>query len=749
MSNSNSISGEFFEQVSHLAECSINLPPEEFWQMLPEKICEYLVVDTCIIWIRDYQTETYKVLATAGEVDDEYKKTELDIIHPGVQFRSTQQVFYLRDISQENYRLADKKQLIEKGYKSLLSSPLKIQEEVIGILDVYTRNIRIFKSREKKFFLSAAQYLTISLQKHNLDRANATKKQNLDSLTAKIRQLTEIILKITNTSTTRELYLLLLEGASQLVSPAKIAIFRLNYRNGRLKVAKTSNGLLQKKSARYGIGFVGKCLEENQPRNIENIDDLKNHYIPHWQDSKSALIIPIVIDKIQVRIGTNLTEGSKAIGVLVLESSQINYFQESDKDLLISLACHAAIEIERIRSQRKISSLREIEQKIAREQNYEKIMQAVVEGITKTLKFEMANISLVNPERTRIKSEFVSGVFEEQKKIFQKKVDHSLNSDDIQAYIVKNKTIEVPDYNDNRFNQEIYKQFNHQRFIRIFMPMIEGLNDQVIGTVEAGYNRSYQKYIYEWDVQILVSFVNVAVQASERRKLGWLDRIIHELRSPLVGMRANASFLQRRFNQIDKSLIYIKINDIIEDSEMLLFQVRQLESYWGGRNYRKSKIEKVYVVRDIVIKTINQLIPAMRDRGFSISNIITPVYKHTIIYTDKIQLNQIIYNLLINAIKYADNDHENFRITVEVEPSNSQFIQLKFKDWGIGISEDNKEKIFDEGFRESAAMQKNVSGSGLGLYISRTIAREMGGDLKIVKFFHPTEFLLTVYNHKF
>ena len=615
MSDSNSESSKLLEQLSYLAECSINQSPEEFLQMLPGKVCEYLDVPVCIVWIRDYEQNTYKILATAGNIDEEYRKIELNVNHPGVQFPSNQKVFYLKDISQEDFRLADKKELIERGYKSLLSSPLRIQQEVIGRLDVYTKKIRSFKSEEKQLLLSIAQHVTIALQRKKLVKENILKDENLDikeqglvGLNRKVQKLTEIILKITNTSKTKDLYQILLEGSQELVMPAKIAISRLNYRTGKLKLVKASDQQLERTSAKYGEEIIGKCLENNQPKNIKNIDcisEIENNYIPYWQGSKSALIIPIVIDKIQVRIGTEITEGSKEIGVLTLESSQVNAFDESDQYILITLACHTAIEIERIRSQKKIINLREIEQKIANEKNHEKILQAIVQGITKTLNFEVANISLVNPERTRIKSEYISGIPESRKAIFQEKDNHSLNSKDIQADIVRRKIIEVPSYNDLRFDQEIYKEFRHQNLIRVFLPMVDALNELVIGTVEAGYNRHYQKYIYEWDVQILASFVNVAVQALEQRKLGWFDRITHELRSPLVGMRANASFLQRRLKQIDDGLIYIKLNDIVEDSEMLLFQVRQLESYWRGRNYRKSKIERVYITRDIIIKTIN------------------------------------------------------------------------------------------------------------------------------------------------
>ncbi|MEL7409730.1 MAG: hypothetical protein AAFN00_22795 [Cyanobacteria bacterium J06558_2] len=105
--------GDLLERLNNLIECSINQSPEGFLQMLPAKVCDYLAVSTCILWIRDYEANSYKILAAAGKIDDEYRKTELNVNHPGVQFSSSQKVFSLRDISQEKYRLADKKLLVE------------------------------------------------------------------------------------------------------------------------------------------------------------------------------------------------------------------------------------------------------------------------------------------------------------------------------------------------------------------------------------------------------------------------------------------------------------------------------------------------------------------------------------------------------------------------------------------------------------------------------------------------------------
>lgn len=270
--------------------------------------------------------------------------------------------------------------------------------------------------------------------------------------------------------------------------------------------------------------------------------------------------------------------------------------------------------------------------------------------------------------------------------------------------------------------------------------MISPSDNSVIGTVETGYQRGYRKYIYERDIQILKGFVDYAVMALDRKRRGLLDEISHEFRAAIVGIRSNASFLQRRIKELPDNLIQLKFDDILTDCQILLFQVNELE-YILGRSSPISKRERTLVFRDIIIKTIQQLRLLVAEQGFEASRI---RYRDTdggkiTIYVDKAKLNQVVYNLLTNSIKYAENDPNTFLILIEVDETKDKFI-IKFKDWGIGIRKGLEEKIFEEGFRTPEAINRYVAGSGLGLTIARKIMRELGGDLKLANNYKPTEF---------
>jgi signal transduction histidine kinase len=236
-----------------------------------------------------------------------------------------------------------------------------------------------------------------------------------------------------------------------------------------------------------------------------------------------------------------------------------------------------------------------------------------------------------------------------------------------------------------------------------------------------------------------------AAHAIERRKAKLVERITHELKSPIIGIKANASFIQRTFDDLRYSpqRIVVKMQDILTDCDLLLYQVRQLEYFLGRVSSDSINEERIPVFKDIILKTINELGSHMKDEyGFSVDRIKfdRDLIQEVVVSTDKAKLNQVVFNLMINSLKYAKDDPDDFKLLIEAEEHSDTFV-VKFLDWGIGIDENDHSKVFDEGFRSKEAITK-VGGSGLGLHISRVIMKQLGGDLRLFNSRNPTEFHL-------
>jgi signal transduction histidine kinase len=228
------------------------------------------------------------------------------------------------------------------------------------------------------------------------------------------------------------------------------------------------------------------------------------------------------------------------------------------------------------------------------------------------------------------------------------------------------------------------------------------------------------------------------------KRLKLMDVVSHELLTPIVSIKSNVSFLQRRVQEVSPEALQLKFFDILADCESLLLQVDQLR-YVLGQSPFESKSELVLVFSDVVLKTISQLQPILREKGFDLSNIEYSQgdVRRIRVVAHKAWLRQAVQILLLNAIYYAEDDPEEFRIRISVDDVSDYFI-IRFQDWGIGIVDGLEEKIFEAGFRSPEAHQSHVTGSGLGLAIARKVTRDGGGDLTLTNHRKPTEFQLTL-----
>lgn len=683
----------------------------------------------CVVWLIDKNRDGFAVAALVGPEDQVSRKPEMFISSgaPGLEtFLKRTSPKFLWDASKRTdhpYHALVK----ELEWKSMLATPLVMKERVIGILEVYSyKETRDFKGWPIKLFESWATQVSIAI-------GNTMAKERLEILGELTRQMAD-------TNKIDRLLDLALEGSLKLVRSKRGWISRLDPLTGTLEIINHRGNPETSEPLKPGEGITGKALEEQAAILACDVREWPS-YIAYWKDTLSEVAVPILLKSAEVRILKEPSYNSKRIGVLNVESPMLSAFSEEDKESLIALGQMTAIMIERLELDRKIKDLTDVETQIAGMRGYDETMQRIMRGIKKTLGYDYVNISLVVPENDSIQTEYIFGIEADKVEEFKKLAVHSLNSNDIQASIVKSRDIEVPDALDPRFDPNIYSKFGHKDFVRVFLPMILPADDRVIGTVEAGYKRTkYREHIYEQDVQILQGFLTYAVQALEIRNKSLMETICHDLRNSMVGVKSNASFLKRHFKKLDVHKIGRKLQDLHLEAVTLLDQVDEVEYVLGGPP-PVSEREFTVVMTDVVKKTAYQLTPMLEDRGFKQADIeIKPEDLRRIrVYIDQGKLNQVVINLLINSIKYSENEPDDFKIRISVDQTINDYI-IKFKDWGIGIRKGLEARIFERGYRAPEAVHKDVAGSGLGLTRARKIMKDLKGDLLLVNRYKPTEF---------
>ncbi len=198
----------------------------------------------------------------------------------------------------------------------------------------------------------------------------------------------------------------------------------------------------------------------------------------------------------------------------------------------------------------------------------------------------------------------------------------------------------------------------------------------------------------------------------------------HQLRTPLSAIKWNTEILiNRRGGRLSpRQLQYLR--EIYRSNERAISLVNDLldvSRIQEGQIHLELRSTKVEEVVEEVISEFNPEIKAARiSINFEIIN--GPLPK---VETDREKLKRILSNLLSNAVRYTV-PQGRVRITLRRDP---RFLQIEFVDSGIGIAKIDQPKIFKKFFRSPKALKFSPDGTGLGLFIVKSLTRALGGKI--------------------
>jgi signal transduction histidine kinase len=145
-------------------------------------------------------------------------------------------------------------------------------------------------------------------------------------------------------------------------------------------------------------------------------------------------------------------------------------------------------------------------------------------------------------------------------------------------------------------------------------------------------------------------------------------------------------------------------------------------------NTNPGKVQKICVIPQVIIEAAMYFQEMAESRGMKI-DLVDRETQYRVVGNPDL-LRQVFMNMFDNAVKYGDN---NSLVTVEpwIQKSTSRLI-VKITSSGTAIPVDERDKVFQLGFRSPTAKVKIASGTGLGLYICRTIIKEVhDGDITV------------------
>jgi signal transduction histidine kinase/DNA-binding response OmpR family regulator len=214
------------------------------------------------------------------------------------------------------------------------------------------------------------------------------------------------------------------------------------------------------------------------------------------------------------------------------------------------------------------------------------------------------------------------------------------------------------------------------------------------------------------------------LEQSTKYKSEFLANMSHELRTPLNSILL-LSKLMTENEDLDKE--YVEYAEVIQSSGQgllgLIDEILDLTKIEAG----KMRLEFSDVHLGEVVTDLRSLfMPLAKNKQLSL--IIEAEEGLTVLDTDKMRLEQILKNLISNAIKFTEQGEVRLKVSRD---ATGRFVQFKVTDTGIGIPADKQSLIFEAFQQADGSTRRRFGGTGLGLSISKELAKLLGGEIEL------------------
>lgn len=294
-------------------------------------------------------------------------------------------------------------------------------------------------------------------------------------------------------------------------------------------------------------------------------------------------------------------------------------------------------------------------------------------------------------------------------------------------------------YVDSRF---IMRTFTEEDLI-----MIEALSEHAAVAIGKArlYEESLQLARFEQE--------NQELRVLDRKKSDFINMLSHEFRTPLTVIQGYAERLKSgKVSDMDQMKSHAAI--IYDEAKRLARMVDDLLDISRIKSGR-DKINRTETdVAAIMEKAVEAMRPRVEAKGQKLD--LNIAHRPILLTVDADKIYQLMINLIDNATKYTP-EKGNINVSVDEIPTLeiqgdvfiAGFTQVRVSDTGIGISAEEKEKIFEEFYRTGKALGSKEHGTGLGLSICRGIVQAHGGRIWVES--EPgkgSNFIFTIPNYQ-
>ncbi|MCB0190326.1 MAG: GAF domain-containing protein [Anaerolineae bacterium] len=476
-------------------------------------------------------------------------------------------------------------------------------------------------------------------------------------------------------------------------------IYLVDEETGDLVIAEGTGKVAQKLKAKGhrledGLGIVGTVASTKKAFKSNNVDKMLNFVRnPLLPDTKSELAIPLL-------------KGNQVLGVLDIQSEELDRFSDEDVIMMQSVANQIAIAVDNARLLSQFqTALQEVE-RLNRRLTREGWEQAVDRVSTVGYRYNRgASTALTSTSDAWLSPMKEAAAKKALVKHSRPGNGHPSEVELAVPLILRNEVIGMLGVKREETSDWVEEEVS----------AVEAVADQVSRALENARLAKEQERTIE------------QLKEVDRLKSEFLTSMSHELRTPLNSIIGFADVL---LQGIDGDLPDMATNDIrlIHNSGQHLLAL--INDILDLSKIEAGKMELVREPLDIS-ESINDVLAAsnslVKDKPVEI--LVDSTSELPLVYADKLRLNQILLNLVSNAAKFT---HEgSITIKARLDDKNPDRMRVGVIDTGIGIPKDKQRSIFDRFRQADGTTTRKYGGTGLGLAISMNLTEMHGGELQV------------------
>lgn len=228
------------------------------------------------------------------------------------------------------------------------------------------------------------------------------------------------------------------------------------------------------------------------------------------------------------------------------------------------------------------------------------------------------------------------------------------------------------------------------------------------------------------EVELQLKKERERAESASAAKTTFLAHMSHEIRTPLTAISGIAEIFDRNTTNLDDKQKRL-VSTLNSSTRVLRELITDILDFSKIENGDLELDERHYAVDKMFEEVISMMSLKANEKGISFVCDYS-AYKNKVLFGDQPRLRQILINLVGNAIKFTDRGSVTVKAVPE-ERDGHAWMRVDVADTGIGLAPENFELVFEQFKQADSSVSRKYGGTGLGLPISRNLARLMQGDI--------------------